>query len=340
MSKNIKFALIGTGRAGLIHGRNFANKVNNAELIALCDPVVESLENAQKELNCKYTYTDYKELMKNPEIDAVIIATPTFYHKEIAVEAANEKKHILCEKPLAMDEQECIDIINATEKNNVKLQVGFMRRFDPSFIEARKAIEDGIIGEVTLVKSLTHGPSSPKEWMFDISQSNGPIGEVNSHDLDTLRWLTGSEISSIYSIGGNFRSPEVKEKYPDFYDTVAMNIEFEDGKLGIIDGAQYVQYGYDARAEILGTKGSILIGSQSKHEIKIATADGKVSQPTMHSWTYLFRDAYQAEAQSFVDSIINNTEPLATGHDGLMSVRLVNAGLKSLLENKVIKVDE
>lgn len=315
------------------------SKINNAKLIALCDTSQGALNTAQEELKVEYTYTDYKEAIKNSEIDAVIVVTPTVFHKEIVVAAAEAKKHILCEKPLGMNEDECIEMIEATEKNNVKLQVGFMRRFDKSFQEAKKIVDSGQIGEVVLVKSLTHGPSEPKPWMFDISKSNGPIGEVNSHDLDMLRWFTGSEVESIYSIGGNFRSPEVADEFPDYYDTVSMNLKFKDGKLGAVDGAQYVQYGYDARAEILGTHGSILIGDQSKYNLVVANKDGQIIRPAMHSWTYLFEDAYVAEDQAFIDCIIEDTEPLVTGYDGMMAVKLVHAGLTSLLEKRVIYID-
>lgn len=339
MTEFIRICLIGTGRAGMIHGKNFARRIENAKLIALCDPSKESLELAQKEVNCRYIYEDYHDVMQNPEIDAVVIVTPTVYHKEIALAAAAAKKHILCEKPLAMDEVECLEMIQAAEKNQVKLQVGFMRRFDASFQKAKKVVESGVIGDVVMVKSLTHGPSEPKPWMFDIHKSNGPIGEVNSHDFDTLRWLTGSEVNSIYANGGNYRSPEVRNEFPDYYDTVAMNLRFEDGKLGLIDGAQYVQYGYDARTEILGTKGSILVGDQGKYNIVVATSDHQLTQPTMHSWMYLFREAYVAEDQAFIDCILNDTTPQCTGYDGLMAVRLVNAGLTSLLENRIVEVE-
>lgn len=340
MSESVKLCLIGTGRAGMIHGRNFASSIRNGQLTAVCDPSPEALKNAQAELGCQYAYSDYKEALKNPEINAVIIVTPTVYHKEIAVASAEAGKHILCEKPLAMNEAECRAIIDAASANQVKLQVGFMRRFDESFQEAKRVIDAGEIGDVVLVKSLTHGPSEPKPWMYDIKKSNGPIGEVNSHDLDTLRWLTGSEVASIYATGGNFRSPEVRQAYPDYYDTVAMNLTFTDGKLGMIDGAQYVQYGYDARTEILGTKGSILVGDQSKHHIVVAKADGEITRPAMHSWTYLFKDAYAAEDQAFADCILNDTEPLVTGTDGLMAVKLVSLALQSMLEKRIVNVED
>lgn len=338
--KSINVCLIGTGRAGMIHGRNYAKNVQNARLVAVCDPNVDSLKAAQEELGVEIGYSDYREVLKDDDIDAVIVVTPTQFHCEIVVAAAKAKKHILCEKPFGVNEEECQLMIDVAKENDVKLQVGFMRRFDESFRQAKALVDQGVIGDVVLVKSLTHGPSEPKEWMYDISKSSGPIGEVNSHDLDTLRWFTGSEVESVYAIGGNFRSPEMKEKYPDYYDTVSMNMKFNDGKLGAVDGAQYVQYGYDARAEILGTHGSILVGDQSKLNVVVANKDGEVNKSAMHSWTYLFKDAYAREDQAFIDCILNNTQPEVTGYDGLMSVRLVRLALQSLLEERIVYVEE
>ena len=142
MSKLVNICLIGTGRAGMIHGKNFARRIENAKLIALCDPSKESLELAQKEVDCQYLYEDYREVMETPEIDAVVIVTPTVHHKEIALAAAAAKKHILCEKPLAMDEAECLEMIQAAEENQVKLQVGLC---DVSMQVFRKQKESWIL---------------------------------------------------------------------------------------------------------------------------------------------------------------------------------------------------
>ena len=165
MKDEVKVCLIGSGRAGMIHGHNFAGSVPGGKIIAVCDPVGDVAENAAKELGIDLFYKEYLNVMKNEDIDAVIIACPTKFHKEITVAAANAGKHIFCEKPMAMNEEECDEMIEAAEKNHVKLQIGFMRRFDESFQEAKKMIEVGEIGEVVSVKSHTRGPSKPKEWM-------------------------------------------------------------------------------------------------------------------------------------------------------------------------------
>ncbi|WP_317917149.1 Gfo/Idh/MocA family oxidoreductase [Vibrio sp. MACH09] len=340
MKDKINVCLIGCGRAGMIHARSYNGNVAGAQLIAICDPFEENLKTAQAELNVKYQYTDYNDVLLNDEVDAIVVVTPTQFHKDIVVAAANAGKHVFCEKPMAGSAEECDAMIEACKANNVKLQLGFMRRFDESFQKGKEIIENKQVGEVTMIKSLTHGPSEPKAWMFDISDSAGPIGEVNSHDLDTLRWYAGSEVKMIHAIGRNFRSPEIASDYPDYYDTCAVLLEFENGVLGMVDGAQYVQYGYDARAEILGTHGIAKVGCQKNNNVELVTKEKLLHTDSMPSWTKLYKDAYIAEAKAFVEAIQNDTETEVTGYDGKMALILVQEGLKSLLEKRPVYIGE
>jgi len=320
----------------MIHARNYVGSVFGAAIAAVCDPNEATAKAAAEELGLTLYYTDYKEVMKNEDIQAVIIACPTKFHREIAVAAAEAGKHIFCEKPMAMDEAECDEMIEAAKKNHVKLQIGFMRRFDESFQEAKRLIEEGEIGEVVSVRSHTRGPSKPQEWMYDISISNGPLGEVCSHDIDTVRWFTNSEIKQLYAIAGNYRNKEVKERYPDFYDNVIMSVEFENGMQGIVEGAQYVQYGYDARVEIVGTEGIICLGDIHEKKVLTCTKQKKMERPSMHSWTYLFKDAYLREDNSFIQAILENREVECSGIDGKMAVKIVKAGNASIKEKEII----
>lgn len=267
--KNGKIALvlIGAGRAGMIHARNFRSSVPNAVMYAVVDPVEEAAKSAAEELGIDRFYTDYKMLLEDPAVDAVIIATPTKYHCEITVACAQAGKHILCEKPMAMTVEECEIMEKAAAQYGVKLQLAFMRRFDAGFRAAKKAILEGCIGDVVMVRSNTRGPSIPKPWMYDISKSNGPLAEVNSHDIDSLRWFTESEFKTVHAIAGNYRCPDAKKDFPDFYDNVVMMSEMTNGTQGIIDGAQGVLYGYDARVEILGTRGCIYLGKKNENDM-------------------------------------------------------------------------
>lgn len=338
MKEKLRVCLIGCGRAGLIHAKSYAGQVKGAELVAICDEAEAGLKAAQELAEVKHVYTDYREALKNPEIDAVVVVTPTQFHREVVVAAANAHKHVFCEKPMARTPEECDEMIEACRANNVKLQVGFMRRFDRNFRRGRDIIDSGAIGNVALLKSNTYGPSEPKEWMYDIRNNQGPIGEVNSHDLDICRWYAGSEPRRIFAVGNNFRSPEKAAEYPDYYDSCSLTIEFANGVIAVVTGAQYVQYGYDARTEILGTKGIVKVGTQSANSVETVTSDMTIVADSMDSWRTLFREAYVAEAQAFVDAIANDTAPLVTGTDGKVALMMVHAGVRSYLEGVPVEL--
>ena len=333
----IGIAVIGAGRAGMIHAVNFRKSVPGAKLVAIVDPDPSARTAARESLEIDKAYSDYAEALEDSEIDAVVVVIPTGLHREVVVRAAKAGKHILCEKPMAMNEEECMDMIASAKAGGVKLQLGFMRRYDASYRKAKEAVQSGAIGDVVMVRSNTRGPSVPQPWMYDLKKSNGPLAEVNSHDIDTLRWFTGSEFATVYAIGGNYRCEEAKKDWPDFYDNVIMSALFENGMQGAIDGAQGVGYSYDARTEVLGTKGCVFIGSLRDEAVVCCTADGNAgAYPLVRSWRQLFEPAYLAEDISFIECIKNGSEPEATGHDGLMAVKVVNAGNISIAEKRVV----
>ena len=336
----VRICVIGCGRAGMIHVRNYAGGVKNAELVALCDPCAPNIEAALKEVSVRYTYSDYQDALKNEEIDAVVVVTPTRFHRDIVVAAAAAGKHVFCEKPMAESARECDEMIEACRRAGVKLQIGFMRRFDRNFRRGKALIDAGAVGQVTSLRSNTHGPSEPQAWMFDVRNSYGPIGEVNSHDFDTLRWYAGSEVVRLYAVGHNFRSPEVAAQYPEYYDTCQTLLEFENGVIGTISGAQYVRYGYDSRAEILGTEGIVKVGTQHDNAVELTAADKRNIIDSVASWRDLFADAYVAEDTAFTDCILRDTVPEVTGQDGKMALLLVNAGLNSILEKRPVEICE
>jgi predicted dehydrogenase len=332
--------VIGAGRAGMIHARNFSfGRVTQAALVAIVEPSEPARQAARRELRLERVYADYGEALADPGVDAVVVAAPSEHHCAIVVAAARAGKHILCEKPMAMSAGECDEMLAAVDHAGVKLQIGFMRRFDAGFVAARQRIEAGEIGRVVLVKSLTYGPSTPKPWMYDIRQSNGPLSEVNSHDIDTLRWFSGSEFEEVYAIAGNYRSPEASQTYPDFYDNVVLSARMRNGMQGSICGAQGVSYGYDARCEILGERGLITVGSLAAAAVTTHNTAGSTT-PIVHSWTDLFLAAYQAEDEDFVRCIREDRPPRAGGIDGKAAVEVVNAGNRSIRERRPVRLDE
>jgi len=335
----IGVCVIGAGRAGAIHLKNFAYGIPEARLVAVVDPLEEAAIKAQKEFEIPHYYLNYKKALQNDAVDAVIVVAPTVYHRDISIAAANAGKHVLCEKPMAMNASECDEMIKVAKENNVKLQIGFMRRYDANFVAAKKRISDGIIGDVVLVKSLTHGPSIPQRWQYDIDKSNGPLAEVNSHDIDTLRWFTESEFKEIYAIAGNYRCSEARDEFPDFYDNVILSARFINGMQGFIDGAVSVGYGYDARVEILGTKGVMFVGQLNENSVIMCSQANGIVKPIVRSWRNLFFEAYRSEDIDFIRCILEDRKPRVTGFDGMMAVKVVNAGNLSIMEKRPILID-
>lgn len=323
----------------MIHAGNFLRAVPGARLAALADPFAETLRQAGEATGISELSADYRAVLERRDVDAVVIATPTALHEEIAVAAAATGKHILCEKPMAMTTTACDAMIAAADRAGVVLQIGFMRRYSENFLQARARIDAGEIGAVVQVRSLTHGPSYPRPWMFDLAKSNGPLAEVNSHDFDTVRWFTGSDYTEVHAIAGNYRCPEARAEFPDFYDQVLLTARMANGTQGCISGAQGVQYAYDARCEILGTHGLITIGTLNGGETLVCTKEKNLHRPAIASWTGLFRDAYLAEDIDFIDCIRTGRAPRAGGRDGRAAVAAVNAGNASIHARQPVSLD-
>lgn len=335
-SGDLGVSLIGCGRAGMIHALNFYKKVPGARIVAVADVVEDAAKAAAAECRADSWYTDYREMLQNPNVDAVVVVSPTDLHRQIVLDCANAKKHVLCEKPMAMNSSECQEMIDACDKNGVKLQIGFMRRYDKSFRRAKQLLDSGAIGELVQIHSHTRGPSKPHPWMYDLKKSNGILAEVNSHDIDSIRWFSGSDVRSLYAIGGNYRNPEVRSEYPDYYDSCMVSGTLKNGVQFSLNGAAYVQYGYDSHVELVGTKGVMHVGRSEGDFVRCTTVGQGTSSSFVSSWMTLFEDAYLAEDVAFAEAIRNDAETPVTGRDGMMAVRIVEAGNRSILTGEIV----
>ncbi len=334
----LKLCLIGAGRAGMVHARNYAFEISNTKIVAVVDANKKVAEEAAKELNASNFFIELEEALAGVEFDAVCIGAPTFVHAETVIRAANAGKHIFCEKPLSTTLKEAEQMESAIKRNNVKFQIGFMRRFDQNFLKAKKIIDQGEIGNPILVKSVGRGPGLPPQWYCDVKRSNGLLAEVNSHDFDSLRWLSGSDYEQVYALADNFKCPQYKEEYPDFYDTAAVSLRFKNGVLGLIDGCCPATYGYDARMEILGTEGMLQIGSQQASSVLVWNKKSQLIKEGNRSWRILFKDAYLAEDKYFANCILNNEEPKVSIEDGKKAIEIVIAANKSIETGQPIKL--
>ena len=308
----------------------------DAKVVAVVDYYLESAIKTAKAYGADNWYTNHKEALKQKDVDAVVITTPTFTHAEIAIDAAEAGKHIFCEKPMALTLEEAEEMIAAARRAGVKLQIGFMRRFDAEFQTAKRMIEEGVIGKPSIIKSTGHGPELPPPWACDPKTSIGMLAEVNSHDFDSVRWLIESDISRVYAEAEAIAVPELKGQYPDFYDRAVVTLKFANGSLGLIDSGCPVKYGYDARVEVLGTEGLMLIGELKYQAVFVCKKETGIYTSTFPSWRNRFIEAYLEEDKHFIDCIINDKNPLASGEDGRATLEAVLAATKSIKEGRPV----
>jgi myo-inositol 2-dehydrogenase/D-chiro-inositol 1-dehydrogenase/scyllo-inositol 2-dehydrogenase (NAD+) len=337
----IKLCLVGGGRAAKVHGNSITRYNPRAEISAVVDSNSQTLKDTSALFGIENAFSSFEEALEKAQFDGVVISTPTFTHADLAVLAANSGKHIFLEKPMALTLEECDEIITAVKNAGVVAQLGFMRRFDPDFLAAEEKIRSGVIGKPMMIKSLTHGPGLPPPWARDLTTSNGNLAEVNSHDWDCVRWLMGSNPDRVYTEVANFKGEALGVKTKNFYDNALVSIRFQSGGLGSISGVCPCDYGYDARAEVIGEKGIMLIGTLDGQALVICNdkEQGLVS-PIFKTWPERFKLAYINEMEHFVDCISNGTEPGVGLDDGRWAVACVLAATRSMLENRPVDLKE
>jgi predicted dehydrogenase len=340
MTGTVRVLVAGVGRAGMVHARDFATGVPGGRLVAVSDPDAEARQRASVELGCDRVFDDPVAAATDEDVDAVVIASPTFAHAEIALAALRAGKHVLCEKPLAATLADARAIVEAAAASSGSFSMGFMRRFDAGFREASERIARGDIGDPVLVRSTGRGPGLPPEWAWDTERSGGLLAEVNSHDLDTVRWLSGQEFDAVSAVGRAAKRPDIAERYPGFVDVAVATFELDGGALGQVDGACPADYGYDSRAEVYGTAGAVFVGSPSAGDPLLVTADGTVETAANRSWRDLFARAYWAEDARLVAIARGDAEPEVTAEDGLRALEAVVAANRSMAEGRRVRLSE
>jgi predicted dehydrogenase len=331
MSNPLGVAVVGAGRAGMVHARNFAAGIAGARLVALADPSEEALAAAAAETGCELAFADPLEAVAHEAVEAVVIASPTFTHAELALAALTAGKHVLCEKPLASSLDEAAAIGRAAADSDAAFLMGFMRRFDASWASVAERVAAGEIGEPLLVRSTGRGPGLPPDWALDPETSGGLIAEVNSHDLDSIRWFSGQEFESVYAVGRAAKRPELAERFPGFVDVIVAAFELSRGGLAQLDGACPADYGYDARVEIYGTEGVAFAGDPRRGSALLVRRGEAVAEP-VRGWRDLFADAYRAEDAHLVAIARGEADQRTSVEDGVRALEAVFAVNQSLAE--------
>jgi myo-inositol 2-dehydrogenase/D-chiro-inositol 1-dehydrogenase len=337
MTNRVNIAVIGTGRMGSVHTRNLVRKIPEANVAAVCDIRLEVAQAIADELGIRRVVRDYHELLADPDIPAVLIATPTDTHTMIIEDAARAGKHIFSEKPLSLDLPSIDAALAVVEQAGVKLQVGFNRRFDQSFRRVREIVASGQIGRPCILRITDRDPEPPP--ISYIKNAGCIFLDLTIHDFDMVRYQMG-EVEEVYATGNVLINPEIGEAGD--IDTDVVTLRFTNGALGLIDNSRQAVYGYDQRLEVLGTTGAVMAGNQTVDTVSLADASGFHSSQLPYFFMNRYAEAYVTEVREFIECVRDDTcsAPPVTGRDGRLAVVMAHAAIKSWKENRPVKLSE
>ncbi|MDR1825739.1 MAG: Gfo/Idh/MocA family oxidoreductase [Bifidobacteriaceae bacterium] len=333
--------MVGAGRVGRLHTTSITERLGHrAQVTALVDPATEVAQTLATDFGIGHVYATLEEALAGGTYDGVVITTPTFTHRDLAITSLRAGLDVHLEKPMAMNLVECRQITAAVQASGRRLQLGFMRRFDKDFQAAAELLASGQIGRPMIIKSMTHGPGLPPAWANDIRTSNGLIAEVTSHDLDTIGWFAGAVPDTITVKVANFKGAERGVDTPNFYDTMLATVTFTNGVLASVAGVCPADYGYDSRVEVTATKGMVEVGDTGPGGLAVVVAgQGTKAEAVYPSWRVRFAEAYVREMAGFVDAMEGVT-PAVGAAEGEQAVALVVAGVQSLLEGRTVALSE
>jgi len=327
--------VLGVGEMGRRHAENLRRLVPQARLLAIADVAPDRARQAAAELEIEQSYLSLEEMLACKDVQAVLIATPDKFHAQAIRTAAAAGKDILCEKPLATNLADAHAALDAVDNAGVRLQIGFMRRYDPAYEAAMKRVEGGEIGEPVVFKSVGRDKDVPPIAAYQ-SNVNGMLFYNNTiHDFDVARWLMRDEVVETHAYTTVAIRPEVAQ-YGDVVASV-VNLKFAHGAIGNVESYVQALYGYDVRTEIVGSKGSVFIGSLEKTPATFLSANGSTQILADH-FLSRFADAYLSEVRDFVHNMLHDRPPQVSGEDGLKALAIAVAAENSHLHGKPCKV--
>jgi inositol 2-dehydrogenase len=333
--RKLGVGVLGVGEMGKRHAENLRRLVPEARLVAVADVAARRAKEVAEELEIEHAFSSLEEMLAHKDIEAVVIATPDKFHAKAIQTAALARKDILCEKPLAITLDDARAALQEVERAGVRLQIGFMRRYDPAYVAAFQRVQAGEIGKPLIFKSLGRDKDEPPMSAYQ-SNINGMLFYNNTiHDFDLARWIMLDEIAEVHSYTTVAIRPEVA-KYHDVVASV-VNLKYENGAIGNVESYVQAVYGYDVRTEIVGSKGSIFVGSLEKTPAMFLSANGSNHILADH-FLSRFADAYLEEMRDFVRNMLAGKPPKVTGEDGLRSLQIAIAAEKSHLESKPVAV--
>jgi scyllo-inositol 2-dehydrogenase (NAD+) len=333
--RKLGVGVLGVGEMGKRHAENLRRLVPEARLVAVADPFPERARQTAGELEIEKYFTSLEDLLACKEVDTMVITTPDKFHAAAITATARAGKNIFCEKPIALKMADAEVAVAEVTKTRVRMQIGFMRRYDPGYAAAMKRIEAGEIGEPVIFKSVGRDKDAPPMSAFQ-SGINGMLFYTNTiHDFDLARWLMRDEVTEVHAHTTCAIRPEI-DQYGDVVASV-VNLKFERGAIGNVESYQQAVYGYDVRTEIVGSKGAIFVGTLQRTPAVFLSANGGLQNLADHFLT-TFADAYVLEMRDFVHNILHDKPLRVSANDGIKALAIAAAAEASHLQKKPIKI--
>ncbi|MFC6401085.1 inositol 2-dehydrogenase [Mammaliicoccus sciuri] len=325
----LTFGVIGAGRIGQLH-INYLRTHKDVKIKWISDLYCDKMEDWIKKAGIDNKTKDHMDIINDPEVDVVVICSPTDTHVDIIKEASAKGKHIFCEKPISLSIDEAKIALEAVKESNVKLQMGFNRRFDKNFKELRNILNKGELGNIQTLRITSRDPEPPP--VEYIKRSGGLFMDMMIHDFDMARYLMQSEITEVYATGGALVNPEIAQ-YDDI-DTALVTLKFENGSMAMIENCRRSVYGYDQRVEVLGDKGAIDVGNEQTTTLNYHRAEGISKDNPPYFFLERYSNAYKVEMDGFIEAILNDTDVICSIEDGYKAQEIAVKCKESLLSNE------
>jgi myo-inositol 2-dehydrogenase/D-chiro-inositol 1-dehydrogenase len=332
----LNLGLIGAGRIGRVHAANIVHRLPGARLVAIVDVVEAAARQLAEQVHAPVSGSDYRMLLADPAVDAVVVCSATDTHAQIIMDAAAAGKHIFCEKPIDHTLAKIDQALAAVEKAGVKFQIGFNRRFDSNYARVRQAVATGEIGAPHLMHIISRDPAPPP--LDYIKSSGGMFLDMTIHDFDMARFLMGCEVTEVYTVGGVLVDPQIGAAGD--LDTALITLTFENGAYGVIDNSRRAAYGYDQRVEILGSLGSIATGNNYPNSAVVSTAGAICHDLPYNFFMERYTESYVKELSDFVDAVVYDRPVPVSGRDGRVPVVMGLAAAQSYRQHRPVRLDE
>lgn len=332
----LKIGIAGLGRMGRFHAQTLAHRTRHCEVVAACSPVAAERDWARAELGVQRLYDDFDAFVRDPQLDAVVLVTPTALHAEQTIAALEAGRHVFVEKPLALNVEDCERVEAVAKRHPMQVaMVGFVRRFDPSYVSAKAKIDAGTIGRPFLVRSQTCDRNDPNGFFVQYSAGSGGIFlDCSVHDIDLARWMLGNpKALRAFATGTIALHPGLAE-HGDVDNGLAM-VEFEGGARAVFYASRTFAHGHETATEVIGTGGGLTVGVGAARDRVVLSDTMGVRHLAVDDYLQRFGEAFLHEMAAFVAAARGEQPVSLTLADATEATRIGLAVTRSLRSGQV-----